>query len=63
MVPYFSCLYIHSVAWPVGLVLSTNTTPIEHQTSFVYKAIIWGTQHVQDKTLDGYVGEIFLILV
>ncbi len=54
---FFLCLHIPIlVAWFVGLwSYPPNTTPIEHQTSFVYKAIIWGTQHVQDKTLDGYV--------
>jgi hypothetical protein len=48
-VPIFLSWYLGTWSYP------PNTTPIEHQTSFVYKTVVWGTQHLQDKSLDGYV--------
>jgi len=51
------CIHIPILlAWYIGQwSYAPNTTPLEHQTGFVYKNIIWGAQHLQERNLDGYV--------
>ena len=44
------------IAWNLGpWAYPPNTTPIEQQTSFVYKEFVPGRQHMHNKKLEGYV--------
>lgn len=44
------------IAWYLGpWAYPPNTTPIEQQTSFVYREFISGPQHVHNKKIEGYI--------
>ena len=44
------------IAWYLGpWAYPPNTTPIEQQTSFVYREFVSGPQHIHNKKIEGYV--------